>query len=102
MIFHGSRSVFMVFNGSRLLFMVFHGSRLVFHGPRLFFMAFHCSRFVLWFQVGFHGFSWFKVFIRVINIVLIRLKISLSSGKLNIFFNRMIIISGIGEERRVL
>ena len=83
-------------------FMVFHGSRLVFHGPRLFFMAFHCSRFFLWFQVGFHGFSWFKVFIRVINIVLIRLKISLSSGKLNIFFNRMIIISGIGEERRVL
>ena len=42
------------------------------------------------------------IFIRVINIVLIRVKISLSSGKLNIFLNRMIIISGIGEERRVL
>ena len=42
------------------------------------------------------------IFIRVIDIVLIRLKIPFLSGKLNIFFNRMIIISGIGEERRVL
>ena len=42
------------------------------------------------------------IFIRVINIVLIRVKISLSSRELNIFFNRMIIISGIGEERRAL
>ena len=52
----------------RLDFMVYHGSRLVFHGSRSVFMVFYSSGSVLmvpgrflWFQVGFHGFSWFQV-----------------------------------------
>ena len=52
----------------------FHGFRLVFHGSRWVFIVIHGSRPVLWFQVGFYGFSrsqvgfsWFQVFFFVIH-----------------------------------